>query len=466
VILALAGCASTPPRSTQDAALRAVDVPEAWSAADVAAKAGATSLAQWWVRFDDPLLSRLIVQALQANTRVNSAQAALRQARALRDAAAATLLPIVGSSASAQRSTSGNDDASNRFQAGFDASWELDFFGVNRSALRSSEAAARASAASLGDVQVSISAEVALNYITLRGTQSRLAIATANLATQQETLQITQWRQQAGLVTVLEAEQARAAAAQTSAQLPALRTTIAQTGHGLALLTGQPPMALAKMLAQAGPVPQAADDLVLRIPAETLRQRPDVRAAEYQVTAAVARVAQADAARLPNFKLSGSLGLSAFTLGTLTNGASVVSALLAAVSMPLFDGGARSAQVRAQQAALDQAQSTYRAAVLTALREVEDALVALAGDRARLARLREAADAAGTAALLARYRYSSGLVDFQVVLETQRTALSTQDAVASATSDLGADHVRLYKSLGGGWLATGDTEDTIRITGP
>ena len=136
--------------------------------------------------------------------------------------------------------------------------------------------------------------------------------------------------------------------------------------------------------------------------------------------------------------------------------------------MPLLDGGARSAQVRAQQAALDQAQSTYRAALLTALREVEDALVALGGDRERSARLREAADAAGAAALLARYRYryGSGLVDFQIVLETQRTALGTQDAVASATSDLGADHVRLYKSLGGGWLSTDDTENAIRTTGP
>ena len=163
----------------------AVEVPAAWSAADVTANpnADATSLAQWWLRFDDPLLGRLVAQALQANTRVTGAQVALRQARALRDAAAAALLPIVGSSASAQRSTAGHDDASNRFQAGFDASWELDFFGVNRSALRSSEAAARASAATLGDVQVSISAAVALNYITLRAAQLRLAIANANLAT-------------------------------------------------------------------------------------------------------------------------------------------------------------------------------------------------------------------------------------------------------------------------------------------
>jgi outer membrane protein TolC len=176
-----------------------------------------------------------------------------------------------------------------------------------------------------------------------------------------------------------------------------------------------------------------------------------VRAAELQVAAALARVAQADAARLPSFKLGGSLGLSALTLGSLTSGASVVSALLASVSFPIFDGGASNAQVRAQQAAWDQAQLAYRSSVLAALKDVEDALVALQGDRERLLRLTNAAEAAGNAALLARQRFSSGLVDFQTVLETQRTQLSTRDSVASAGADISADHVRLYKALGGGW---------------
>ena len=465
LMLALAGCASVAPRRAEPVA---VDVPVDWSAADVSATAGASSLAQWWLRFDDPLLTRLVAQALQANTDVKSAEAALRQARALRDVSAAALLPGVGSSASAQRSKSGDNSATNNFNAGFDASWELDIFGANRSALAASEATARASAASLGDVQVSIAAEVALSYITLRGTQARLAIAEANLASQQETLQITQWRLQAGLVTSLEAEQARAATEQTRAQLPVLQTTIEQTRHALAVLTGQPPAALSSVLAAASPVPQAADDLVLSFPAETLRQRPDVRAAEHQVTAALARVSQADAARMPNFKLGGSLGLSALTLGSLTSGASVVSALLASVSLPVFDGGALRAQVRAQQAALDQARTAYEAAVLTALKDVEDALVALRGDRERLLRLQNAAEAAGNAALLARQRYSSGLVDFQVVLETQRTQLNTQDSVASARADLSADYVRLYKALGGGWNPDGSdataapTADTTR----
>lgn len=438
----------------------AFEVPPAWAgAAAQSASASATddrALADWWLRFDDPMLGELVAQALNANTSVKNAEAALRQARALRDVSAAALGPTVGGSASGQRGASGGNVTGNTFRAGLDASWELDIFGANRSALAASEAVALASAATLGDVQVSIVAEVALDYITLRGAQARLAIARANLASQLETLQIADWRRQAGLVTALETEQATAAAEQTRALIPALQTTIGQTQHALAVLTGQPPAALAAALAAPGPVPKAADDLALSLPAETLRQRADVRAAEQQVAAAAARVAQADAARLPSFNLGGSLGLYALTLGSLTSGSAVVGALLAGVTMPIFDGGALVAQVHAQQAAFDQSRATYEATVLGALKDVEDALVALRGDRERLLSLQRAAQAAGNAALLAQHRYSSGLVDFQTVLDTQRTQLVTQDSVAGASADLGADHVRLYKALGGGWQPDGD----------
>jgi len=459
----MSGCASLSDGVPQCSTPVVVDIPAAWSVGDasaVIASPASVSLVQWWLRFDDPLLADLVAQALQANTGVKSAQAALRQARALRDVAAASLWPALGASASAQHATSrsGSDGsgstASNNFRAGLDASWELDFFGVNRSALDASDATLRASAASLGDVQVSIAAEVALAYIALRSVQARLAIAEENLATQIETLQITQWRLQAGLVTSLESEQALAQAEQTRAQLPALQTAIEQNSHALAVLTGQPPAALSSVLSAvsaASRVPRAATNLALSLPAETLRQRPDVRAAEQQVIAALARVSQARAARAPRFSLGGSLGLNALTVGALTNSAALVSSLLASVSMPIFDGGALSAQVRAQQAALEQAGQAYKAAVLSALKDVEDALVALRGDRERLLHLQAAADAAASASLLARQRYNSGLVDFQTVLETTRTQLSTQDSVASATADVAADHVRLYKALGGGW---------------
>jgi NodT family efflux transporter outer membrane factor (OMF) lipoprotein len=407
-------------------------------------------LVQWWGRLGDPELTALITEALAANTSVRSAQAALQQSRALVDVQTAGTLPQVGASASAQRSRS-SGSTGNSYSAGFDASWEPDVFGRLRAGVTATEADARAAEASLADVQVSLAAEVAVNYIELRGLQQRLQIARSNLASQQETLQIAQWRLQAGLTTSLVTEQARAAAEQTAAQVPALQSSLAQSRHSLAVLTGQAPAALDARLAATAPVPTAPNDLALDIPAQTLRQRPDVRAAEHRVAAAVARVAQADAARYPDFSLSGSLGLRALTLGTLTGGNSVASALAASLSASLFDGGAAKAQVRSQQAALEQVRVGYEATVLTALKDVEDALVALQGDRERLARLQAAADAAANAALMAQQRYSSGLIDFATVLETQRTQLSAQDSVATTVASVAADHVRLYKALGGGW---------------
>jgi outer membrane protein, multidrug efflux system len=471
LMFALGGCRSLAPQPEVDLPFA---VPPTWSNADSGARASPDSLAQWWLRFDDRLLSSLVAQAMLANTSVNSAQAALRQARALRDVAAAGLLPTVGSSASARSTVTGgntNNNPSNNFNAGLDASWELDVFGANRSALRASQASAEASFANLGDVQVSIAAEMALDYISLRSSQARLAIANANLTSQLETLQLTQWRLQAGLVTSLEAGQALAVSEQTRAQLPALQTSIAQTRHAIAVLTGLPPAALLNLLGADGPVPQAASDLALSLPAETLRQRPDVRAAEYQVAGALARVSQAEAARAPNFKIGGSLGLSALTLGGLFSAEAMAASLLASVSLPLFDGGAGLASVRAQQAAFDQARLAYQGAVLNALKDVENALVALRGDRERLVHLQQAADAALEAAQLARLRYDSGLVDFQTVLETQRSLLSTQDNAASALGDISADHVRLYKALGGGWVPGSGEENTLSIhaakrTGP
>lgn len=453
IALGLSGCASWLP---QREASTALTVPAAWSTsalpgASSLSSADPTRLAQWWQRFNDPLLTTLVTQALQANTSVRAAQAALQQSRALRDVKTAGMWPGVSASGSAQRTQSGSNDPSSTFKAGFDASWEPDVFGGKRKAVNAIEADAQAAQASLADVQVSVAAEVALAYIQLRGQQAQLAVAHTNLASQNETLQITDWRAQAGLTTSLEVEQARTASEQTGAQIPALQASTAKTRHSLAVLTGQNPDALQALLSSTLPIPQAAGDLTLNIPAQTLRQRPDVRAAEHRISAALARVSAADAARYPSFSLGGSLSVSALTLSGLTSGATVVNALLGGISVPLLDAGAAKAQVQAQEAALEQARASYQSAVLTALKDVEDALVALNGDRERLTRLQNAATAAGNAALMAQQRFNSGLIDFQTVLQTQRSLLSTQDSVASTQADISADHVRLYKALGGGW---------------
>ncbi|CAM3823202.1 efflux transporter outer membrane subunit [Polaromonas hydrogenivorans] len=452
----LSGCASPTSPTT---ALPATPTPAEWSttAPYASSPANAASLANWWQGFNDPQLTALVTQALQNSTDVRSAQSALLQARALRDVSAAGLGPSVSTSASAQRSKSGGSQAGNIFQAGFDASWEPDVFGGNRSALNAAQSDLQAASASLANVQVSLAAETAVTYIELRGLQAQLLIARGNLASQLETLQITRWRAQAGLASSLDVEQGIAASEQTGAHIPALETSIAQAASSLAVLTGQSPGVLRSALATAAPVPQPANDLALAIPAETLRQRPDVRAAEHRIKAALARVAQADAARYPSFQISGSLGLRALTLGTLTGGASVANALLASVSVPLLDGGAARAQVRAQEAALESARISYEGVVLAALKDVEDALISLQGNRERLARLQAASGAAANADLLARQRYASGLIDFRAVLETQRTLLSTQDSLEATRASLSADHVRLYKALGGGWTRALET---------
>jgi multidrug efflux system outer membrane protein len=440
-----AGCSTLQPPAV--APLGGAGAPTQWSVTSTAA--AASDLAAWWRRFADPTLDALIADALASNTDIAAAQAQLRQARALADVADAQRGPSIDASGSAQRSRSNSASATTRYQVGLDAGWEIDIFGGRRAAASASARDAEASAATLADVQVSVAAEVALTYLSLRGSQIRLAIAESNLASQQETLQITEWRVQAGLATSLNAEQARAAVEQTRAQLPALQKAAALSRHQLALLTGRSVADLPEL--GSAPLPAAPADLALALPADTLRQRADVRALETRAAAAAQRVVQADAARYPSFSISGSLGLSALALSGLTGGGAVASSLLAGVSLPIFDGGAAKSQVSAQRAAFDAAQASWRAGVLGALREVEDALVTLQRDRERMASLTRASEAAGNAALLARQRYASGLVDFQTVLETQRSQLSAQDSVASATVDVATDHVRLYKALGGGW---------------
>lgn len=459
----LTACASLPGPSANEVT---GDVPTQWSAGTAQAGTSATDLSAWWQRFDDPALAALITKALEANTSVKSARAALRQARALADVQQAGMGPSVSASGSAQRSQSGSADASNSIKASLGASWEPDIFGGNRAAAYASETDAQASAASLSSVQVSLAAEVATSYINLRGLQARLAIALSNLATQTETLQITRWRAQAGLVSSLDVQQAVNAAEQSQAQIPALQSSVSQTLNALSVLTGQAPGTLNTTLGNAAPIPPAPADLALTFPADTLRQRPDVRAAELKVQSAWSRVAMANAARYPSFSLNGSLGLSSLTLGTLTNSASLIKALLASVSAPLFDGGASKSQVRAQEAALEQARATYQGSVLSALQDVENALVAIQGDRERLIRLQAAATAAGNAELLARQRYESGLIDFATVLGTQRSLLSAQDSVASAQASLSAGHVTLYKALGGGWETDAEATATPSAAAP
>ena len=431
-------------------------VPTAWQAApamEMVPEAG-DKLARWWEQLSDPQLNGLIEDALAANPDLRSAGAALRAARANRNVASANRFPTVSTSAGVTRSAALGADKT-LYSAGFDASWEPDVFGGTRRALEAAEADLEASLADMRATRVSLVAEVALNYVELRAYQARLAIARDNLGSQSETLQITDWRAQAGLVGSLEVEQARSNRDTTRSAIPTLDSGRAAAEHRLALLTGRAPGSLHEQLNMAGQgaLPTLPTGIALRIPAETLRQRPDVQAAERRLAAETARVGQAEAARYPSFSLSGSIGLQALGLSTFTGGGQIARSLVGAVSGPVFNAGRLRAQVEVQDALREQKLAAYDKAVLTALEEVQNALVALSGGSERQQALTSAAGAARTAALLARHRYSAGLIDFQTVLTTERTLLSIEDSLASAEAERVTALIQLYKALGGGWTS-------------
>jgi multidrug efflux system outer membrane protein len=451
----LAGCAAVGP----DYAAPEPATPATWRGAAAAkiavAPTAPADLANWWRQLDDPTLTGLIEQALQTSLDLRTAQAKLREARARRALAGAELFPTVSGSAAGRRvkasGESGGGGTANRFSAGFDASWELDVFGGLRRGVEAAEADLEASEASLRDTQVSLAAEVALDYVELRAFQAALDIARANAVSQAETLQLTQWRAQAGLTSTLDVEQARANLEQTRAQIPSLETSRAEAEQRLAILLGQPPGALAGRLANPSGIPRLPARVTVGIPAEALRQRPDVRVAERKLAAETARIGVAEAQAYPNFSLSGSLGLEALTIGALSSGNAVARSVLGSVAAPIFDAGRIRQQVNIQTAVQEQALISYEATVLNALAEVENALAALANTRQRQENLRDAVQAARLAARLARYRYSAGLIDFQTVLDTERTVLTVEDKLTLSKADGVKALIQLYKALGGGW---------------
>ena len=298
---------------------------------------------------------------------------------------------------------------------------------------------------------MSLASEVALNYVEVRTRQILLGIARDNLASQSETLQLTEWRAQAGLVSSQDVEQARSNREQTRAQIPLLETSLAEAEHALDILLGKTPGTLHARLAAPRELPVLPDQIAVGIPADTLRQRPDVRAAERRLAAETARVGVAEAARYPSFNLSGSIGLEALTFGALGSSDAVASSLFAGIAGPLFDAGRLRAQVEIQDAVREQAQVAYEQTVLVALQDVENALVALVRNRERVEALASAVESVRNAAQLARQRYSAGLIDFQSVLDSERSVLLLEESLASARANGVQALIRLYKALGGGW---------------
>jgi NodT family efflux transporter outer membrane factor (OMF) lipoprotein len=415
------------------------------------------NLVTWWRQFDDPLLTELIGRATAGNLQIAQSLARLAEAREARVQTDADRLPTLSGSAGAGRNFThggGLSTGTTDLSLGADASWQADIFGGLR---RSSEAARADEAAARFDlegVRTSVAAEVATNYINARLVQARLQIARSTLSTQEENLQIAGWRTQAGLVSSLDVEQARAQQAQTAASIPLLETSYLQAVARLGTLTGQAPGALRAEMVTARPIPHGPDNIAVGIPADTLRRRPDVRGAERQLAAATARVGVAKASLFPALSISGNLDTNAATIGKLGN--LLTGGLFAGLTQTIFDAGKRNSRVRSSRAAADLAFANYKQTVLSGLEEVENAVQALEAAKARQAQLAISLEASSNAAIYARSQYRSGLIDFVTLLQSEQALLSARDQLASADADQALALVRLYVALGGGWQPRAD----------
>jgi len=456
MLLLLNGCAVGPayrPPVSETAAAWTSDLP-AGAAADAA------DLAAWWTHLDDPLLDDLVARAAAGNLDAATARSRVREARAQRQASGSGDLPSLDAGAATRR-TAGEDPDRTTWSASLDASWELDLFGGRKRSVEAADADVEAAEATLQDVLVSLVAEVALDYVEARSLQTQLRVAQENLAAQEESLRIVQWRREAGLDDDLAVAQARSSVAATRAQIPSLEQSLEQTWNALAVLLGEQPGALHATLADPAPVPSLSTTLAVGAPADLLRRRPDVRAAERTLAAQTARTGAAKAELYPGLSLSGTLGWAAGVLSDLFQG-DPAGSVGAALSLPLFRNGALNAAVAVRTEQQEQALIAYEAAVLAALQEAEDALVAAAREEERLTQLREARAAAALAAELAAAQYAAGLVDFTSTLDAQRTLLSLDGQLVQSEAAVTTDVIRLYKALGGGWPTGADATAPLR----
>lgn len=415
------------------------------------------TLVKWWETLDDPVLSGLIERAVAGNLDLKEARARVREARARRGISRADLFPVIDTTGSAtwRRSSkeTGSGTETELYAAGFDAGWELDLFGGVRRSVEAAEADLQASREDLRNVLVSLLAEVALNYVDARTFQARLSVTKANLDAQEETYRLTSWRYQAGLSDELAVQQAHYNLENTRSQIPSLRTGLEEAKNRLAVLLGERPGAVHAELKEHRPIPVTPLHVAVGVPADTLRRRPDVRRAERELAAQTARVGVATADLYPTFSLLGSIGIEALSSGKLFSSGSRTYSFGPRITWPIFDAGAIRGNIAVQSALQDQALIRYQSALLSALEEVENALVAYAEEQRRRASLNKATRAAQQAVNLAQNRYQAGLIDFNNVLDAQRSLLSFQDQLAVSDGTVTSNLVRLYKALGGGWTS-------------
>src|SRR6266542_210521 len=461
----VAGCSVGP-----DYKEPALAVPATWQEAQQkGVETRPAEMVRWWTTFNDPLLNSLVERAVKSNLDLRIAEGRIREARASRAAVAAGAWPTVDVSGSYSRNRSSENSLlfpsqggaggsasglkldRNLYDAAIDASWEIDVFGGVRRGVEAADATIEASLYSRRDVLVTLLGDIAKNYIDLRGFQRRLAVARANLKAQQDTLDLTRIRFQAGLTNDLDVAQAEAQVSTTAAQIPTLESSLKQAAYSLDLLLGLTPGALWNELAHETTIPSLPPEVLVGLPSDLLRRRPDIRFAERQLAAATAQIGAAMADLFPKFSLTGVAGLQSISASDWFTGRSRYWSIGPTISWPIFDTGRIRANIEIRNAQQEQALNQYEKTVLAALGDVEKSLVNYSREQARQRSLTDAVAANRRAVEMANELYVRGLNDFLNVLDTQRSLYAAENDLAQSEATMAANLVALYKALGGGW---------------
>jgi multidrug efflux system outer membrane protein len=443
--LALCACALAPP-----AAHVGAQAPPQWYAAP-AHNGSLTDLAGWWQRQGDPLLVQLIDAAQAVSPTVSAARSRIEQSRAQRVAAGAALLPSVDAAASISRSNQQSAlPTGTTAQAALQAAWEIDLFGARRAERRAADQRLAGAEAGWHDARVSVAAEVATQYYSLRACGQLLAVAEQDAASRADTARLTQLTTDAGFQSPATAATARASAAEAKGRATQQRALCDLDVKALVVLTALPEPGLRQKLAGADAA-QATPIEISALPAQTLAQRPDVFNAEREVAAASADVGSAQAARYPRLSLQGAIGAANFRTGGENTKLDTWTIGPLALTLPLFDAGRRSANVEAAKARYDNAVVAYRAVARQAVREVEESLVKLHSSAQRSGDAQLALDGYRYSFRATEDLYKNGLASLLQLEDARRTRLAAENAVVTLQRERNAAWIALYRAAGGGW---------------
>lgn len=449
----LAGCVSVGP----DYKSPEVKIDSDWSSSVDPAIAERSKLTRdWWKLFNDPLLNELINEASQKNLDLLTAMARVEEVQARVGMAESDRYPTLDATAGMTRSqnsqnVAGNDVISSTYSAGLSTSWEVDLFGRVRRSVEAANADYQVSQEDRTDVMITLYSNVASTYIRIRTFQARLKAMKANIVSQKEVLKLIQSRRKHGLATDLDIERAKSVLAAAEAEIPGLMIGLTEDQNNMAVLLGQQPGKIQKRLNVIPNVPIPPAKAAVGIPADLMRQRPDIRKAERQLAAETARIGITKAQLYPSFTLTGTFQYQSLDSDNLFETDSQAFTVGPSFSWNIFAGGLIKNRVRAQKAIVKQKALTYEKVILNALREVENALKSYAEDRIRLKAMERSVLSSRKSVQLAKNLYEKGLQGFETVLDAQRDQFNFENQLAVARGNSATTFIRLYTALGGGW---------------